>query len=305
MTNRQPNVAIIIPTKNNENDLIDCLNSIGQLEHSPDRIKVIIWDNNSLWESKKVVKNCMAQIAHKYSIRIELIEHNDNYGVYTSRHELCKRVTSDTQFVLSIDDDVILPPNLLNELHHNFQSDSSIGIIGPRTVFDNEPDQTAHGAGFVNWWLGRYYDVDAKSMMECDYVIGCCMLIKRSVIEEIGGFDLDYYTSHGEVDFCIKAKQKGYKTLYYPNVVVRHRVDRGGTKTPERRYYLYRNKIFLIRKNAPVPQKWVSLFLYFLFWLPKSILDSIIRNSGFDYEEVKIMIKAMKDGWLNRTGKRF
>ncbi|MEJ2365481.1 MAG: glycosyltransferase family 2 protein, partial [Deltaproteobacteria bacterium] len=205
MINRQPKVSILIPTRNNENDLIDCLNSIGQLEYAPDRIKVIIWDNNSLLECKTIVKNCIAQMAERYSIEINFIEHNDNYGVYTSRHELCKQVTSDNQFVLSIDDDEILPPNLLDELIHSFQNDSAVGIIGPRTVFDNEPDQTAHGAGFVNWWLGRYADVDAESMMECDYVIGCCMLIKYSVIEEIGGFDLDYYTSHGKVDFCIKA----------------------------------------------------------------------------------------------------
>ena len=305
MTSDQADISILIPTRNNENDLIDCLKSIDSLDYIPEKIKIIIWDNNSRPESKKTVKDYLTQMAGRCSLQVEFIENNDNYGVYTSRHELCKRVTSDNRFILSIDDDVILPPNLLNELINNFHSDSSVGIIGPRTVFDNEPDQTAHGAGFINWWLGRYTDVDAKTIMECDYVIGCCMLIKKSVIEEIGGFDLDYYTSHGEVDFCIKAKQKGYKTLYCPEVVVRHRVDRGGTKTPERRYYLYRNKIFLIRKNAPVPQKWVSLFLYSLFWLPKNILYSIIRNAGFDYDEVKIMIKAMKDGWLNKTGKRF
>jgi GT2 family glycosyltransferase len=304
-TDKQPNISILIPTRNNETDLLDCLRSIENLDYPLYKIELIIWDNNSRPESKLKTKDFIIAMTKKDFVNIRFIENTSNFGVYTSRDELCKRVTNDTQFVLSIDDDVILPANLLNELIPNFQNDSSVGIIGPRTVFDNEPSQTAHGAGFVNWWLGRYTDVDTMNMMECDYVIGCCMLINKSVIEEIGGFDLDYYTSHGEVDFCIKAKQKGYKTLYCPKVVVRHRVDRGGTKTPERRYYLYRNKIFLIKKNAPIPQKWVSLFLYSLFWLPKNILDSIIRNSGFDYNEVKIMIKAMKDGWLNKTGKRF
>jgi len=185
-----------------------------------------------------------------------------------------------------------------------FQQDSSIGIIGPRTVFDDASSETAHGAGYVNWWLGRYTDVDAKQAMECDYVIGCCMLIKRDVIKEIGGFDRDYYTSHGEVDFCLKAKTKGYKTLYHPRVKVRHRVERGGTKTPERMYYIFRNKLFVIKKNFSLPQKWISLTLYLLFWFPKSIIDSIRRNKRLDFQEMKIILKAMTDGWLNRTGRR-
>ena len=46
-------------------------------------------------------------------------------------------------------------------------------------------------------------------MVECDYVIGCCMLIKKKVISDLKGFDRDYYTSHGEVDFCLRAKKKG------------------------------------------------------------------------------------------------
>ena len=97
---------------------------------------------------------------------------------------------------------------------------------------------------------------------------------------------------------------KGYKVLYYPEVKVKHRVERGGTRIPQRMYYVYRNKLFVIRKNAPLPQKWISLGLYSLFWLPKSLLESVIRNRRTDSEEIQTIIKAMADGWRNRGGKR-
>jgi hypothetical protein len=238
------------------------------------------------------------------SIQVNLIENNDNYGVYTSRDELFKRISPEAEFALSIDDDVLLPPQLFKELFPVFQRDSSVGIIGPRTVFDFAPSETAHGAGIVNMWIGRYTDVDAREVMECDYVIGCCMLVRSNVIKELGGFDRDYYTSHGEIDFCLKAKAKGYKTLYYPGVRVRHRVERTGTRTPERTYYIFRNKLFVIKKNFPFFQRWMSLSLYLLLWLPKSVADSIVRNRSLDIREIKIILKAMVDGWLNRTGKR-
>lgn len=299
-----PYLSILIPTRNNEKDLIDSLDSIGHLDYPFDKIEIIIWDNNSRQESKKRIKDYLDRLRDETRIRPELIEWTI-ITVFILQGMNCSSELAPMQnFVLSIDDDVVLPPQLFKELLPVFQRDNSIGVIGPRTVFDSDPSETAHGAGLVNLWLGRYTDVNAEKVMECDYVIGCCMLIKRDVIKEIGGFDRDYYTSHGEVDFCLKAKNKGYKILYYPGVKVRHRVERGGTKTSERMYYVFRNKLFVIKKNFSLPQKWSSLTLYFFFWLPKSIIDSIRRNKKFDIQEIKIILKAMVDGWINRTGRR-
>jgi GT2 family glycosyltransferase len=300
----RPFLSILIPTKNNEKDLMDCLRSISTLDYDFRRIEIIIWDNNSSLEGKKKIMGFLADISKEKMVQVEFIENSDNYGVYTSRDELFERAAPDAEFILSIDDDVILPPKLFKELLPLFETDNSIGIIGPKTVYDKAPSETAHGAGFVNWWLGQYSTKDAREKLDCDYVIGCCMLIKKSVIDEIGGFDRDYYTSHGEVDFCLKAKNKGYKVIYHPGVSVRHRVEKGGTKTPERVYYVFRNKLFVIKKNAPLPQKWISLALYSLLWLPKGILDSIIRNRGMNSQEIKTIFTGMMDGWLGRGGKR-
>lgn len=300
----RPFLSILIPTRNNEKDLMDCLRSISALDYDFRRIEIIIWDNNSSLEGRKKIMGFLADISKEKMVQVEFIENSDNYGVYTSRDELFERAAPDAEFILSIDDDVILPSQLFTELLPLFEQDNSIGIIGPRTVYDSALSETAYSAGFVNWWLGHYSTKDARELLECDYVIGCCMLIKKSVIDEIGGFDHDYYTSHGEVDFCLKAKKKGYKVIYQPGVSVRHRVEKGGTKTLERLYYVFRNKLFVIKKNAPLPQKWISLALYFLFWLPKGILDSIIRNRGTNSQEIKTIFTGMMDGWLGRGGKR-
>lgn len=301
----EPYISILIPTRNNASDLIDCLTSIENLDHPLSCMEILIWDNNSESNCKKTIKEFTLQLSRKNFFNVRFIENDTNFGVYTSRDELLNLVSKHTQYILSIDDDVIVPPQLISELLPLFFQDRAIGIVGPRIVFDDEPSLTAHGAGRINWWLGRYYDRDAEDVIECDYIIGCCMLIKKAVIDQLGGFDRDYFTSHGEVDFCLKAKQKGFKTLYYPNVVVRHRVERGGTQTLERKYYVLRNKLFVIKKNAPYPHRWFALMLYFLFWPAKSILDCIKRNKRVDLQEIRIILRAITDGWLNRTGERF
>jgi GT2 family glycosyltransferase len=274
------------------------------LDYNLKQAEVIIWDNNSHQESKNKIRDFLQNKVNEKTGKTTLIEYQDNLGAFSSRDELFKLVRNDAQYILSIDDDVILPPELLKESLPIFAEDNWIGIIGPRTVYDDTPSETAHGAGFINWWLGHYSTKDTREPVECDYVIGCCMLIRKSVIDEFGGFDHDYYTSHGEVDLCLKAKKKGYKIIFQPGVSVRHRVEKGGTKTPERVYYVFRNKLFVIKKNAPLPQKWISLALYSLFWLPKGILDSIIRNRGTNSQEIKTILTGMMDGWLGRGGKR-
>ena len=301
---RNPYLSILIPTKDNEIDLIDCLNSVSSLNYPFENIEIIIWDNNSTAKSKNKIKDHISYMKKYRFDRIELIENDSNSGVYNSRDQLLKLISSHTQFVLSIDDDVIIPCELFAKLLPIFFKNKSIGIIGPRIIYDDGSFQTAHGAGFINWWFGKYYVKDSKKSLECDYVIGCCMFIRKSVIEEVGGFDRDYYTSHGEVDFCLKTRQKGYSILYYPNVCVRHRVERGGTQTLERKYYVIRNKLFVLKKNAPLPQKWIAMVFYFLFWPPKIMLQSVMRNGRFDSHEIRLLFRAIFDGWLNKAGKK-
>ncbi|KHE92951.1 MAG: putative glycosyl transferase [Candidatus Scalindua brodae] len=129
------------------------------------------------------------------------------------------------------------------------------------------------------------------------------MLIKKEVISDVKGFDRDYYTSHAEVDFCLRAKKKGYKILYDPGVIVRHDVARGGTKTPERIYYLYRNKLLVVRKHASLLQKVITLPLYTVFWIPKMIMDSVRFHRRIKLDELLIMFKAVRHAIINRVGK--
>lgn len=301
--NEQPFVSIVIPTLNMREDIINCLNSIRRIEYPKKRMEVIIWDNGSTDGTQGEVGRIFMEMEKEGWKVLNMIQSKENLGVYTSRDELFKRVNPETDYVLSIDDDVFLPSDSLNILIKYLQGHSDAGIIGPRTVYESKPDETAHGAGFVNLWLGRYSETDAGSLVECDYVIGCCMLIKSEVVSKLKGFDRDYYTSHGEVDFCLRAKKKGYKIFYDPGVVVRHNVTRGGTKTLERIYYLYRNKLLVIRKNASLLQKVTSIPLYTIFWIPKMIMDSILFHRGIKLDELLVMLKAVRHAIINRAGK--
>jgi GT2 family glycosyltransferase len=302
--NTLPLITVVIPTRNNAIDLIDCINSLMSLDYDLKNISIIIWDNDSDKKIKERIKDFLNGLRHEKGVDIRLIENDVNLGGFTSRAELFGRIPPASEYVLSLDDDVILPKNLLKDSLRHFSQGKSVGIAGPRIVYDDAPDETAHGDGFINRWFGLYRTGDPDVPVECDYIIGCCMLIGKEVIDEIGGFDRDYFTSHGEVDFCLRAKKEGFKVIYDPIVSVRHRIDRGGTRTLERIYYVYRNKLLVIKRNFPIPQKWIALLIHYFLGFPKAIIDSILINKKVNLGEMKIISKAMYDGWMNRFGKR-
>ena len=66
---------------------------------------------------------------------IRLIENSNNFGASSSRDELLKLTHHNIQYILSIDDDVILPPELISVLLSAISHDESIGIVGPLKTF--------------------------------------------------------------------------------------------------------------------------------------------------------------------------
>jgi GT2 family glycosyltransferase len=302
-SNKYSSVSIVIPTLNSRKDIVKCLNSIRKLDYPNKYIEIIIWDNGSADGTQSEVNRIFEEMKNEDWKELSMIQSKVNLGGFTTRDELFKRINPNTDYVLNIDDDVFLPCDCLTVLIRRLRQNTGAGIIGPRTVYESNQEETAHGAGLVNLWIGRYSDIDTGSLVECDYVIGCCMLIKKEVISEIKGFDRDFYTSHAEVDFCLRAKKGGYKILYDPSIIVRHNVARGGTKTLERIYYLYRNKLLVIRKHASLLQKATTLPLYTVFWLPKMIIDSVRFHRGIKLDEWLVMLKAVRHAITNRVGK--
>jgi len=296
-----PFVSIVIPTLNRRDDIVKCLQSLSRLDYPKGNMEVIIRDNGSTDGTQDEVGRLFKNMEIEGWYRLNLIASDENLGVYTSRDELLKQIGPEANYVLSLDDDVFLPSDSLSTLLGRIEEYPEAGIIGPRTVYETNSLKTAHGAGFVNLWLGKYSDIDSEELTECDYVIGCCMLIRKQVISAVEGFDRDYYTSHGEVDFCLKVKQLGYKVLYDPEIVVRHNVNIGGTKTSERLYYLFRNKFLVIKKNAPFPHRISSIFIHIFFVSTKNFFQSLFKNT--DISEAKIVLLALFDGITNRVGK--
>ena len=90
-----------------------------------------------------------------------------------------------------------------------------------------------------------------------DYASGCCMLIKRSVLEKVGLFDDRYFLYYEDADFSERVKRKGSEILFCPKAVLWHKnaESAGGSGSDLQDYYISRNRLLFGVKYAPIRSK--------------------------------------------------
>lgn len=119
--------------------------------------------------------------------------------------------------------------------------------------------------GKVNWWIGRtHHEKIASSPAprnDISYVSGACMMIDKKVFEKIGFFDERFFMYFEDVDFCLRAKQAGFKISINTKITVDHLLTKNKQKN-----------IFVLESNYKFINKWIRWyykpFAYiYLLWL--------------------------------------
>ncbi|MGR3302287.1 MAG: glycosyltransferase family 2 protein [Candidatus Scalindua sp.] len=302
INDKYPLVSIVIPTLNRKEDMVECLDSIQNLDYPKKKIELIIWDNGSTDGTSEAVKSKVNEMVHRGFSKIEIIKSPENLGPYIPYNKVGSKLSKESQYILGLDDDVVLDKDCLSKLVEVTRVNHRVGVVGGCIKYFDFPDKTILSGGWINWWLGRFVDLNTDKLTKCDYVIGCCWLIDRNIFNTVGGFDEDYFTMQWEMDFCSRVQKRGFNIYYQPEAIIKHKVPLGGKRTGL--YYQYRNKLLLIKKNASPLQKLTSLTLYTLFWLPRIILQSLMVNKGINDKEIRIILKAAFHGIIGKTGKQ-
>ncbi len=123
---------------------------------------------------------------------------------------------------------------------------SSIGAVGALLLY---PDGSIQHAGVVTGIGGvaghshKRFPGDAfgyfstlRAINNYSAVTGACMMVRRSVFEEVGGFDETLAVAFNDVDFCLKLQAAGYRNVYLPHAKLYHYEsrNRGHETTPEK-----------------------------------------------------------------------
>jgi GT2 family glycosyltransferase len=214
-------------------------------------------DNASTDDSVALVKR---EFPH-----IEVVVNRANLGFAAGNNVGIQRAGS--PFVVTLNNDTEPRPGWLEALMKPALADESVGMVASKMVFSSRPE-TINSAGIaidkagIAWdRLGGAPDSGGETVEE---VFGPCAgaaLYRRSMLEEVGLFDEDFFAYLEDVDLAWRARLAGWKCLYAPGAVVSHVHSATGVEgSPFKSYHLGRNKLWCIAKNYPSP--------HLLFWLP-------------------------------------
>jgi len=273
-------VSIIILVWNNYRDTKECLESLEKITYP--NYEVIIVDNASK-------DNSTQRIQKEFPLHTYLYN-KDNLG-FTGGNNVGMEyaIKKGTDFVLVLNNDVIVESNFLELLVDIASKNCNVGIVGPAIYLYHEPQKLCSAGYKINYWKRVTTELNrSPEPIEMDWVYGCCLLIKKEVINKIGYFYEPYFLSYEDTDYCVRAKKAGFKIVCEPTAKIWHKVGTTIKKNPVYfYYYFYRNKLLFIKRNAPFYVKFLFYF-YFSLYLIFRITEKLVKKDT-------LIAFAMKD----------
>lgn len=245
-------VSIIIPTKDKVELLRKCVRSIIE-KTNYENYEILIIDNNSQ-ETK--TKNFYAKIQEESS-RVRVFEYNkpfnfsaiNNFGASKAKGEYFLFLNNDTQ---------VINNGWLSALVEHIQR-VEIGAVGPKLLFG---DETVQHVGVITGVCGEiaghpFYGLPKKLdgyfgnvniVRNVRAVTGACLMTRRDVFKQVGGFDERFVVSYNDVDLCMRITQKGYRIVYTPFSVLYHFESKSLGKVSEGERKVDYNEVLLMKK---------------------------------------------------------
>jgi hypothetical protein len=248
----QPRLAVVILNTNRRDDTLTCLASLSANTYP--EISIIVLDNASTDGSVEAV-----QAAYP---AVQILELTENKGYAGNNNAgIAAALEQGADWVVVLNEDTVLDPECVNRLVAVGERDPEIGIIGPLVYHHDEPGviQSAGGTFGPGWsavHLGQNEPDQGQftTPRRVAWISGCCIMVRREVIEQVGMLDERFFYYWEETDWCLSASEGGWKIVQVPNAKLWHKgVQRDYRPGPSIAYYNTRNRLLVLSKHhAPL-----------------------------------------------------
>ena len=266
-------LTVIIVSYNTCALTLACLETLFAATHEA-RAHVVVFDNASSDGSARAV-------AEKFP-QVELIESHENLGFARANNIVAE--AAQTEWLLLLNPDTEVHDGAIDRLLAFAKARPEAGITGGRTVF---PDGSLNAASCwmrITPWsafcmatgltaafrgselfnpegMGSW---QRDSVREIDIVVGCLLMIRRTLWRELDGFNLKYFMYGEEADLCLRVKAMGYRPVITPEAQIMHIVGAASARRADKAVMMARARATLIRDHWP---RWQIPFGLALLWL--------------------------------------
>lgn len=287
-----PKVAIIVLNWNGLDDTVECIESLKKLAYADCRVVVV--DNGS-------AGNDVSMLRERFGNYLHLIENNVNCGFAEGNNiGIRYALTSfNPDYILLLNNDTVVDTEMLTELVKAAESDTNIGMVGPKICSYSTSDRAMPTGRTISGpttepSIDEINKVRFTEMIEVNLIFGCALLIKPRVIDKIGLLYPGYFAYYEDAEYCIRCRKAGFKLVQVPTAVIWHKgKGTSGKVTGLTHYYMTRNQFLFVARNCS-KRRVLCFLLLFLFWsAPLTVAGFVLRN---DQKGLKIFCKGAFDG---------
>jgi len=229
-----PRTHIFIYTWNKCAELEIALRSLATTNY--DNYKLFVLNNGSSDGTEQLLSNLLPTLFREYKI----INLPVNIGAPAARNWLYADTENrQADYLAYFDDDIEVQPDWLTRLVASLEQNPRAGVVGAKIINASGPKIVQHSGGVLTQaeeWINnvvlftnvpdheQFYNVSER-----DYVMGCANLYRRSAMDEVGMFDIQFSpTQFDDVDHHLRMRLKGWQVLFNGYVEVRHHRSSGG-----------------------------------------------------------------------------
>lgn len=291
-------ISIVIPNYNGMDFLDKCLNSLEN--ETAYNLQIIIVDNDSKDKSMDVFKKHFKR--NLPNIKYYLISNDSNLGFSKAVNQGIKLSNENSsEYLCLLNNDTEIQTGFFDSLIKLIERDGNIFSVSSKMIqFENTDliDDAGDEYTLLGWTKKSGDGKSSNSYSKTREIFSSCAgaaLYRKSILNEIGYFDENFFAYMEDVDIGYRALINGYKNVYSPDAIVYH-VGSGssGSKYNEFKIKLAaRNNIWIIYKNMPWPQILVNIGFLFIGFLIKYLF---FLRKGYG----NLYLDGLKEGLNNR-----
>ena len=293
----KPLISIITLNYNQVGVTCEFLESTKKLNYQ--NFEIIVVDNASKEDPTPKILN------GNYP-KVKVLRSETNLG-FTGGNNLGIRASKGS-YIFIVNNDTEVTPDLLDKLLEPFAFDESVGVVSPKIKFFDDQSLVQY-AGFTQMNMltcqnaavgNKQVDHGQFDFMATTYgAHGAAMLVKREVIEKVGMFAEKFFLYYEEIDWSTRIIRGGYKIIYQGYATIYHKESISiGKNNAMKVYYLTRNRIYYMRRNARKAQL-VAFFAFFTFLtIPKTTLLFLFKKQ---FEHLRFFFKGIAWNFQSTT----
>lgn len=262
-------VSIVIINFNSSEYTSGCVDSIYQHTAGLD-FEIIVVDNNSGSEDVDALERLLK------TKNVKLIKSKSNLGFGGGNLLGYQFATGD--YLAFVNNDAVLTENSLLKLFTYIKSEENVGVLGLHQVgeggerfeysarqFIGLKHHLLGSASSQNFYAKKYGRENLDTPFEVDMVSGAFMFFDTKKFEAAGGCDPNIFLFYEEMDICLRLKQKGYTTVFYPGSSFIHYQGKSSGNIAMKNELII-SYLYVVQKNYPYWQyltiKFVLLIKY-------------------------------------------